>query len=316
MSDKALTTTTRDGDLFAPSQFEHVQRVAKMFTQSELVPTQFRGATGLANTVIALNMANRLGADPMAVMQSLYIVHGKPAWSSQFIISCINSCGRFEPLRFALSGTGDARQCVAWTRQRGSDEKLEGPAVSIDMAKKEGWHGKNGSKWQTMPELMLRYRAATFFGRLYCPEITLGMKSMEEVVEIDATVDDASGPSVVDRVMDRLPSTDAPEVEVVPEVAPDEANPVEKPAEAPAPAPTPAAAPAPPTDELESFVVGECKSSLDGLKRTLSEVGWADSFKSVMDAPSFLDISASDRKRLLGAKHGVRVNLGKFGGAR
>ena len=67
MSDKALTTT-RDGDLFAPSAFEHVQRVAKMFTSSELVPTQFRGATGLANTVIALNMANRLGADPMAVL--------------------------------------------------------------------------------------------------------------------------------------------------------------------------------------------------------------------------------------------------------
>ena len=126
----------------------------------------------------------------------------------------INSCGRFEPLRYAVSGTGDARQCIAWTRQRGSDEKLEGPAVSIEMAKKEGWFGKSGSKWQTMPELMLRYRAATFFGRLYCPEITLGMKSMEEVIDVDATVDDASGPSVVDRVIGRLAEDVKPEVVV------------------------------------------------------------------------------------------------------
>lgn len=307
MSEKALTTT-RDGDLFAPSAFEHVQRVAKMFTSSELVPTQFRGATGLANTVIALNMANRLGADPMAVMQSLYIVHGKPAWSSQFIISCINSCGRFEPLRFAMSGEGDKRQCVAWTRQRGSDEKLEGPAVSIDMAKKEGWYGKTGSKWQTMPELMLRYRAATFFGRLYCPEITLGMKSMEEVVDVDATVDDASGPSVMDRVIGAVPTV---EVEQAAPVAEPEPTPTATPTPTPAPNP----APEPESDPLADLVA-ECGSTLDGLKSTLVEIGWDKTFKSVMDAPAFCDISAADRKRLMGAKHGLRLNLQKFGGAK
>jgi hypothetical protein len=35
-----------------------------------------------------------------------------------------------------------------------------------------------------MPELMMRYRAAAFFGRLYAPEITMGMHSVEEVVDI------------------------------------------------------------------------------------------------------------------------------------
>jgi hypothetical protein len=31
---------------------------------------------------------------------------------------------------------------------------------------------------------MMRYRAAAFFGRLYAPEITMGMHSVEEVVDI------------------------------------------------------------------------------------------------------------------------------------
>jgi hypothetical protein len=35
-----------------------------------------------------------------------------------------------------------------------------------------------------MPELMMRYRAAAFFGRLYAPEITMGMHTTEEVIDI------------------------------------------------------------------------------------------------------------------------------------
>ena len=35
-----------------------------------------------------------------------------------------------------------------------------------------------------MPELMMRYRAAAFFGRLYAPEITMGMHSVEEIIDI------------------------------------------------------------------------------------------------------------------------------------
>lgn len=54
----------------------------------------------------------------------------------------------------------------------------------MEMAKAEGWLDKAGSKWKTMPELMMRYRAAAFFGRLYAPEITMGMHTTEEVIDI------------------------------------------------------------------------------------------------------------------------------------
>jgi hypothetical protein len=52
------------------------------------------------------------------------------------------------------------------------------------MAKAEGWLDKAGSKWKTMPELMLKYRAAAFFGRLYAPEVLMGMQTSEEVIDI------------------------------------------------------------------------------------------------------------------------------------
>jgi len=52
------------------------------------------------------------------------------------------------------------------------------------MAAAEGWATKAGSKWKTMPELMLRYRAAAFFGRLYAPDILMGMQTAEEAVDV------------------------------------------------------------------------------------------------------------------------------------
>lgn len=177
-----MDTTSGSVMLAGGDAFAHIQRVAKLFSASDLVPEQFKGKP--ANCTIALEMAHRMGANPMAVMQNLYIVHGKPGWSSQFIIACVNQCGKFSPLRFEITGEGDKRTCIAWAVELESKERLEGPPVSIQMAKDEGWHGKAGSKWKTMPDLMLRYRAATFFGRLYAPDLLMGMQTAEEVSDV------------------------------------------------------------------------------------------------------------------------------------
>lgn len=165
--------------------FEHSQRVAKMLSSSNLIPKEYQG--NIQNTMIALEMANRIGASPLMVMQNLYIVHGKPSWSSSFIIAAINNCKRFSPLRFKMQGEGDLLTCQAWAKDLNSGEKLAGPKISMEMAKKEGWISRAGSKWQTMPELMIMYRSAAFFGRLYSPDILMGMHTVDEVNDMGAT---------------------------------------------------------------------------------------------------------------------------------
>lgn len=165
------------------ARFEHFQRVAKAFSSSDLAPQAFKG--NIPNTLIALDMADRLKANPLSVMQSIYVVHGRPSWAATFIIGMINASRKFSPLRFEITGEGDDKACTAWARELESGDRIDGPPVSIRMAKEEGWYGKNGSKWKTMPDLMLRYRAATFFGRLYCPELLMGMTTTEEVYDIE-----------------------------------------------------------------------------------------------------------------------------------
>jgi hypothetical protein len=137
-------------------------------------------------------MAGRIGASPLMVMQNLHIISGRPSWSSSFVIAALNSCGRFEPIRFRFEDRGQKtvgqtkihdRTCVAWTKDRDGN-LIEGPEVSIEMAVNEGWYGKTGSKWKTMPDLMIRYRAAKFFGNLYAPDVLMGMHTQDELVDI------------------------------------------------------------------------------------------------------------------------------------
>lgn len=164
--------------------FELMQRAAKLLASSTLVPKEYQN--NLPNCVIALNMANRMGSDPLMVMQNLYPVHGRPGWSSQFLISTFNTSGRFSSLRYEWVGEEgkDSWGCRAWAVERSSGEKLVGSTITIELAKKEGWYQKSGSKWQTMPQQMLMYRAAAWFVRVYAPEIAMGMHTAEEIGDI------------------------------------------------------------------------------------------------------------------------------------
>lgn len=168
-------------------QFEIMQRMAKMYTESTIVPDTYKGNIG--NCVIALDMAMRMGCNPLMCMQNLYIVHGSPAFSSKFLIATINASGRFSPLRYEFKGEEGKLEygcrCVAYeSSDKEHKEPLHGDWITMAMADKEGWTKKNGSKWQSMPSQMLRYRAAAFWQRVYCPEISMGLITKEEADDI------------------------------------------------------------------------------------------------------------------------------------
>jgi len=167
------------------SQFKVAQRMAMMLAHASIVPENYRGDEHIADCVIVLEIANRIGASVLAVMQNLYVVAGRPGWSSQFLISCLNATKRFSPLRYQMTGRRgkDTLGCIAWAIDK-SGQVLKSPEVTIKMAKQEGWFDRLGSKWKTMPALMLCYRSATLFTRLYAPEITMGIQTAEELGDL------------------------------------------------------------------------------------------------------------------------------------
>jgi len=121
-----------------------------------------------------------MGVSPLMVMQNLYVVKGKPSWSGQACMSFIKArYANVLPIYVGNKGTDD-RGCYI-RAELPDGTKIEGTTVTIKMAKLEGWYNKSGSKWQTMPEQMLAYRAAAFFARVFCPESLMGIQVEGEV---------------------------------------------------------------------------------------------------------------------------------------
>ncbi len=226
---QVATTAPVQFNFFDKDQFQVMQRVSMMFANSELVPDMYKVSEknpiekATANCMIAIEMAQRVGASPLMIMQNMTPIYGRPAWSSQFLIATVNTCGRFNPLQYRFTNLGkvgkititeytktwvdgtngkkgyykneaksvefdgtqiDNIQCVCFTTARGSSEPLESSEISIKMAIQEGWYTKAGSKWQTMARQMLMYRAAAFWTRAYAPELSMGMRTDDEIRDI------------------------------------------------------------------------------------------------------------------------------------
>ena len=172
------------GIFVTSDNFIMAMQMAKALSESTIVPQTYQ--KNPSNCLIAIEQAQRMNISPLMVMQNLYPIQGKPSWSSKFLIASINASRKFDmELQYDETKDKDGKpySCVAWTMKNG--RRIEGMEVNMQMAKDEGWLGKNGSKWKTMPQLMLRYRAASFFSSLNCPELTMGIYTKEEIEDND-----------------------------------------------------------------------------------------------------------------------------------
>jgi len=166
--------------------------MARALCSSTLVPRDYQGQQGLANSLIALEIAARMRLSPLVVMQNMTPIHGRPTWSSKFLIATVNASGRFSPLRFVFDDKEKPSRCYAVATDKATGEVLEGETITLELARKEGWwsrkdrNGNETSKWQTMTGQMLRYRAAAWWANVYCPEIALGLITQEEALDIEA----------------------------------------------------------------------------------------------------------------------------------
>lgn len=156
-------------------QLQHQYTLAQDLANSNLLPESFRG--NVPNILIAMDTANRFGIAPIEVMKHCHVIKGKLAFDSKMIIALVNRSGKFDgPLQYWL----DEREteCVAYAFING--QQYTGPKVTLAMAKANRW----GALWSTLPGMMLRYRAAVFFTRLFSPEIILGLDDIQEQQDI------------------------------------------------------------------------------------------------------------------------------------
>ena len=162
--------------------FNLTYKLAGFLGQSDLVPQAYQGKP--ANCIIAIDIANRMGISPMAVMQNSQVVRGKFSWTGSACKSMIDGCGRFRNTRYVMVGE---KGTDSWGYYLEAEDKngniVKGVEVTVGMAKAEGWYTQN-PKWRSMTELMLKYRCAAFFMRTECAGLAMGFLTAEENEDI------------------------------------------------------------------------------------------------------------------------------------
>jgi hypothetical protein len=155
-----------------------------MMAKTDIIPQIYRGKP--ENCFVAIEMANRMNVSPLMIMQNLYVVQGKPSWSGQAATAMLKNSPELKNVSHVYTGEKgkDTWGCFVQAERISSGEVVNGPEVTIGTAKAEGWYGKTGSKWQTMPELMLAYRASAWFARVHTPELLMGLQTKEESEDI------------------------------------------------------------------------------------------------------------------------------------
>ena len=171
---------------YSTAAMNQLQKITDVFNKSSLAPETYRGTQNWGNCAIVLSMAARMNADPLMMLQNVYVVYGQPAMSSKMMIALFNQCGRYDSIHYKETGKKgtDSHGCIAWAKEKATGEVLEGPEITIKVAKDEGWYDKSGSKWKTMPDQMLRYRAASWFIRTTAPELSIGFQTTDEVIDV------------------------------------------------------------------------------------------------------------------------------------
>jgi hypothetical protein len=160
--------------------FDKTKDIAKALSSSDLIPDHFKGKP--ANVLIALEFAFRHDIAPFAAMQSLFVVHGKPGMAATMAISLARKANVWKKLDYEVVGTGDKMEVTAVATLH--DETEVRNKVTFQMAIIGGW--TKNPIYKTIPEQMLKYRAATFLIRAHFPEVLFGMQTVEELHDVSA----------------------------------------------------------------------------------------------------------------------------------
>ena len=227
-----------------PAEFAVRSEIARALSKTCFIPESFRGKP--EDCLVALDMAARLELNPIAVFSDIYVIDNRASFSSKFLIALVNRSGRFSRIQYeegidgeadvTFSGWGESRgQRKTWKEkvpnyfatasftELASGEVFTSPRVDLRFAEKNGWVSKNGSKWQTMPEIMCRYRAASILIKSVCPEIVMGLEWADDLQDAREEKPAARRVEVARQSAPALNAPPAGESEPVVEVVDDEA---------------------------------------------------------------------------------------------
>lgn len=157
-----------------PSSLVEAESMASTLSKSGMLPDHFKGKP--ADVFWAISFGLEVGFGPVAALNSVYVVHGRPGLYADAMVALVLSSGHCKYFRKVSS---DDRQATYETMRNGDPEPTQ-VSVTIEAAERAGW-SKNNTKYATEPRRMLEARAKSWLAKDRYPDVLRGIGSVEEL---------------------------------------------------------------------------------------------------------------------------------------
>ncbi len=161
--------------------FDDMFRFADMVIKSQLAPKGFENP---AAVMVALQMGAELGLNPMASLQNIAVINGKPSVYGDCQLAVVRASGLFDEQAFSerIEGTGDQMKAICTVRRLPNGNPATNE-FSIADARRAGLADK--TIWKQYPQRMLKFRARSWVLRDNFGDILLGFPCVEEMYGVD-----------------------------------------------------------------------------------------------------------------------------------
>ena len=167
----------------APQNMTEAMEMAKLMADSDLMPKDYKGKP--ANVLVAVQMGSEIGLGPMASVQNIAVMNGKPSLYGDAGKALLLSQGCIiEEDDIAVVKTHGRGRCKITRPGRPPVERT----FSLENAKTAGLLGKEGP-WRTYPERQLAWRAFWYAARDAAADILRGLSGAEEIRDIQPEKD-------------------------------------------------------------------------------------------------------------------------------
>lgn len=165
-SSRALITLPQTGD----SVWETRKQQAEIMIRSGLLP---RTLNTPEQVITIMMMADMLGLAPLAAINGIDVLQGKPTVKPQLMLALIRRSGHLK----LMEVTDDGTTCTV-KMQRGS-EPVHVETFSMDDARALGLADKDN--WRKQAKTMRKWRAIAAAARIVFPDVIWGMYTPEEL---------------------------------------------------------------------------------------------------------------------------------------
>ena len=170
--------------------FDEVWRFAQCLAKSKLAP---RGLEQAEQIVIALQMGFELGLPPMAAIQTIAVINGRPMVFGDGPLAVCRSSGVFDEKAFVetIEKKGNVLTATCTCQRKGGNPVTR--IFDLEDAKTADLLTKPGP-WKQYPRRMLQMRARAWALRDAFTDVLRGCKIQEEYEGVEGAIDVAFAP--------------------------------------------------------------------------------------------------------------------------